>query len=81
VELNTEVVLSDWSPQWPTDFAVLAERLEAALGALALRVDHIGSTSVPALPTKDIIDAQVILARLDRLSIIGTLTEAGFIHT
>jgi GrpB-like predicted nucleotidyltransferase (UPF0157 family) len=80
VEFNDEVILSTWRPEWTADFEVLAERLKMALGVLALRIDHIGSTSVPTLPAKDIIDAQVIVARLDRASIIGTLTDAGFIH-
>ncbi len=80
MESYDEVTLSPWRPEWTADFEVLAERLQVALGVLALRIDHIGSTSVPALPAKDIIDAQVIVARLDRGSIIGTLTDAGFIH-
>ena len=78
MELTDKVILSDWRPEWVTDFAVLAERIEAALGVLVLRIDHIGSTSVPELPAKDIIDAQVIVDRLDRLSIIGALANAGF---
>jgi GrpB-like predicted nucleotidyltransferase (UPF0157 family) len=63
VEFNDEVILSTWRPEWTADFDVLAERLKVALAVLALRIDHIGSTSVPTLPAKDIIDAQVIVAR------------------
>ncbi|HVC68040.1 MAG TPA: GrpB family protein [Acidimicrobiales bacterium] len=80
MRLDDKVILSAWRPEWTADFEVLAERLKVALGVLALRIDHIGSTSVPALPAKDVIDAQVIVARLDRGSIIGSLTDAGFIH-
>ncbi len=45
--------------RWPADFAHVRAQLAAALGELALRIDHIGSTSVPALAAKDRIDVQV----------------------
>jgi GrpB-like predicted nucleotidyltransferase (UPF0157 family) len=41
------------------DAARLVERVHAAVGGLALRIDHIGSTSVPGLRAKDLIDIQV----------------------
>jgi GrpB-like predicted nucleotidyltransferase (UPF0157 family) len=50
---------------WPIEFMTLGSALRQALGDLALRIDHIGSTSVPGLAAKDIIDIQVTVARLD----------------
>jgi RimJ/RimL family protein N-acetyltransferase/GrpB-like predicted nucleotidyltransferase (UPF0157 family) len=50
--------------RWADDFQTLAGELSGALGALAVRIDHIGSTSVPGLAAKDVIDAQVIVASL-----------------
>jgi GrpB-like predicted nucleotidyltransferase (UPF0157 family) len=47
---------------------------------MALRIDHIGSTSVPGLAAKDVIDMQVIVANLDRDAIVAALSEAQFIH-
>ncbi len=44
---------------WPETFVAVARPLRTALGELALRIDHIGSTSVPGLAAKDIIDVQV----------------------
>jgi GrpB-like predicted nucleotidyltransferase (UPF0157 family) len=44
---------------WAREFARIGRRLREALGELAVRVDHIGSTSVPGLPAKDVIDVQV----------------------
>jgi GrpB-like predicted nucleotidyltransferase (UPF0157 family) len=41
--------------RWPDEFAKIAARLRAGLGDLAIRIDHIGSTSVPALAAKDVI--------------------------
>jgi GrpB-like predicted nucleotidyltransferase (UPF0157 family) len=49
---------------WPAEFEMAAERLRAAFGSLALRIDHIGSTCVPGLPAKDVIDIQVAVASL-----------------
>lgn len=51
--------LVPYRPEWPGEFRVLAEHLRGALGTVALRVDHIGSTSVPGLTAKDRIDIQV----------------------
>lgn len=47
---------------WPEEYRVLAQDLRKVLGDLALRIDHIGSTAVPGLPAKDIIDTRIQLA-------------------
>ncbi|MGC4107307.1 MAG: GrpB family protein [Thermomicrobiales bacterium] len=71
------IVIVPYNPLWPDDFAVLAAAISTAMGNLALRVDHIGSTSVPGLAAKDIIDIQVTVADLrdnaiqDRLATLG----------
>jgi GrpB-like predicted nucleotidyltransferase (UPF0157 family) len=54
-----------YNPNWPAEFEQIAASIHAALGLLALRVDHIGSTSVPGLDAKDIIDVQVSVANFD----------------
>jgi len=51
---------------WPEQFASLGRVLRESLGDLALRIDHIGSTSVPGLSAKDIIDIQVTARALTR---------------
>lgn len=48
-----------YHPNWPVEFEQIAISLANALGELALRIDHIGSTAVPGLSAKDIIDVQV----------------------
>jgi GrpB-like predicted nucleotidyltransferase (UPF0157 family) len=53
------IIIVPYNDQWPVEFAHLAARLQQALGELALRIDHIGSTAVPNLAAKDIIDIQV----------------------
>ena len=53
-----------YDPEWPLIFAALAARLRHALGEVAPRIDHIGSTSVIGLDAKPVIDVQVSVAEL-----------------
>jgi GrpB-like predicted nucleotidyltransferase (UPF0157 family) len=53
------VQLADWTPRWAELFAMEAERLRAALGDLALAIEHYGSTSVPGLVAKPLLDILV----------------------
>lgn len=62
--------------EWAAEFETLARQLEAALGPLALRIDHVGSTSVPGLAAKDVIDVQVIVESFAP-EIDAALTRAG----
>ena len=59
------VEIVSYQEKWPVEFQVIALGLRRALGELALRIDHIGSTSVPGLPAKDVIDIQITVAALD----------------
>ncbi|OBH13678.1 dephospho-CoA kinase [Mycobacterium sp. E1747] len=52
-------------PGWPDQARRIVNRLKTACGHRALRVDHIGSTAVPDLPGKDVIDVQITVASLD----------------
>ncbi|MCB0214542.1 MAG: GrpB family protein, partial [Anaerolineae bacterium] len=68
-----------YKPHWPEEFQQIGCRLRAVLGDAALRIDHIGSTSVPALAAKDIIDVQITVAKLDPL-IAARMVENGYRH-
>jgi GrpB-like predicted nucleotidyltransferase (UPF0157 family) len=75
-----ELAIMVYRDVWPRDFAVLAARVRAALGSLALRVDHIGSTAVPGLASKDRIDVQVTVATPQALDAAAdALAAAGFL--
>jgi GrpB-like predicted nucleotidyltransferase (UPF0157 family) len=78
MELDQRVVLSDWRPGWAADFDELAGSLGAALDGIAIRIDHIGSTSVPGLRAKDVIDVQVVVAELVTDRIVPALELVGF---
>ncbi|WP_338688533.1 GrpB family protein [Bradyrhizobium sp. 26S5] len=59
------IVVSAYDPNWPALFDQERARIQAALGGLALAVEHIGSTAVPGLPSKPIIDLLVGVLDLD----------------
>jgi GrpB-like predicted nucleotidyltransferase (UPF0157 family) len=74
-----EVVSYD--PTWPVAFETEAVRLREALGALAVRIDHNGSTAVPGLSAKPIIDIQVSVVALQPLAPYRDLLQAiGYVH-
>ena len=60
------IAIVDYRPVWPEQFADLGRIVREALGGLALRIDHIGSTAVPGLAAKDVIDIQVTARTLTR---------------
>lgn len=57
--MAVQIALVDYDPAWPERYEIEAAAIRAALGAVALRVDHVGSTSVPGLAAKPIVDIQV----------------------
>ncbi len=71
------LAIIEYRPEWPGDFARYAEMLRSALGPRALRVDHIGSTAVPGMAAKDVIDIQVTVAELSN-EVADAIRQAGF---
>jgi GrpB-like predicted nucleotidyltransferase (UPF0157 family) len=76
-ELGPAVAVVDYNPDWPAEFAYLADRLRAAVGDRAVAIDHIGSTSVPGLPAKNCIDAQIRVTTLSP-ELVDVLGNVGF---
>jgi GrpB-like predicted nucleotidyltransferase (UPF0157 family) len=72
------IEIMDPRDEWSGEFRTLARPLRSALGDLALRIDHIGSTAVPGLPAKDVIDIQVTVAELNREVIARALAPLGY---
>ena len=62
---RSAVSIVPYDARWPRRFAELGDQLRGALGDAALRIDHIGSTAVPALAAKPVIDIQISVAALD----------------
>ena len=68
-------------PRWYAQARLLIARLERTLGDAALRIDHIGSTSVAGLPAKDLIDIQVVVSDLDVADAVAPhARDAGFVR-
>lgn len=69
-----------YDPSWPDLFRALGQTLRRELGAVALRIDHIGSTAVSGLAAKPIIDVQVSVESLEPLSAYrSALERAGLV--
>jgi GrpB-like predicted nucleotidyltransferase (UPF0157 family) len=74
-----EVVFYD--PEWPREFEKERDRLKAAFGDVAVRIEHNGSTSVPGLSAKPIIDIQISVNHLQPMNRYArTLHACGYIH-
>ena len=75
------VVVVDYDPGWPATFARLRERVVEALGPLAQAVEHVGSTAVPGLAAKPIVDIDVVIAdRSDLPEVARRLQPLGYRH-
>jgi GrpB-like predicted nucleotidyltransferase (UPF0157 family) len=72
------VAIVPYDPRWPGEFDRIAAELRSALAGHALRVDHIGSTSVPNLSAKDVIDIQVTVTEFAP-AISEALQHVGFV--
>ncbi|HKS44530.1 MAG TPA: dephospho-CoA kinase [Amycolatopsis sp.] len=73
--------LMPYDETWPAQAARAATRIRVTVGDRALRVDHIGSTAVPGLPAKDVLDLQVLVSDLDGADgFAEELSDAGFIR-
>jgi GrpB-like predicted nucleotidyltransferase (UPF0157 family) len=74
------VVIADYDPAWPERFEEERSRIVDALGDAALAVHHIGSTSVPGLAAKPIVDVVVEVPDPDdEDSFVPTLEAAGYV--
>lgn len=77
--VTTDVVVIDYDSQWPRWFEAVCERVWPAVHDIALRIDHVGSTSVPGLAAKPIIDLDIVVSSPDDVGIvIDRLATLGY---
>jgi GrpB-like predicted nucleotidyltransferase (UPF0157 family) len=75
------VLVLDYDPNWPVVFQSLRKRIAETLGDMAAAIEHVGSTAVPNLAAKPIIDIDVLLASEAMLpAAIERLASLGYIH-
>jgi len=81
VESPNPVVVVDYDPRWPATFQILRSPLAEALGSLAAAIEHMGSTAVPGLAAKPVIDIDVLLKSASDLPlVIQRLASIGYVH-
>jgi len=77
--LAGRVPIVDYDPQWPELFEREAARIRAVLVERALRIEHVGSTSVPGLPAKPVIDIVLVVAdSADEAAYLPALAATGY---
>ena len=75
------IVVVPYDPEWPSRFEAIRARIQPALGDVALSIEHVGSTSVPGLAAKPVIDIDVIVASPDDVPVaIQRLATVGYSH-
>ncbi len=78
--LDGRVTLVDYDPAWPLVFAREADRIRGVLGDRVLLLEHVGSTSVPGLLAKPIIDMLLVVAdSADEVAYVEPLEAAGYV--
>lgn len=76
-----KVVVVPYDPAWEAQFRLIAAELKQTLGELALAVEHVGSTAVPGLAAKPIIDIDVVIRDYGVFSqVVELLERIGYYH-
>ena len=77
--MSDEIVIVEYDPAWPAEFVRLRDRARVALGDVAIAIEHVGSTAVPGLPAKDLIDLVAVIESDDDLpEAIARLEAIGY---
>lgn len=77
---KSEIKIVEYDTDWPQKFETHARVISDALGGSALRIEHIGSTSVPGLAAKPVIDMLVVVAdSADESAYLPHLEAAGYL--
>lgn len=79
--MTRTIEIVDYDPAWAEAFAGISQAVAAALGPLALRIEHVGSTAVPGLGAKPIIDLDVVIESPGVLAlVVEALKTLGYSH-
>jgi GrpB-like predicted nucleotidyltransferase (UPF0157 family) len=79
--MTAPITLEDYDPHWPQQFEELRSRIATALGPLASAVEHVGSTAIPGLLAKPIIDCDILLrSAADFPRAASILASLGYEH-
>ena len=79
--MSKEVVVLPYDDAWKSDFAAIRDELNTVLKDLALRIEHVGSTSVEGLSAKPVIDIDVVIRDRSVLpDVVSALGKIGYSH-
>lgn len=78
--ITRNITVLPYDEQWEKDFQAIRDEVEAALGDIALQVEHVGSTSVRGLSAKPIIDVDVVVEKDSVEQAIRLLEAISYIH-
>ncbi|WP_033542855.1 GrpB family protein [Planococcus sp. CAU13] len=79
--MNNKIVIEDYNPAWPQVFNELKLTIETAIPDLFLSIEHVGSTSVPGLSAKPIIDLDIVIEDSELLLLVSkNLEKLGYYH-
>jgi len=75
-----QLIVVDYDPEWPRLFESLRASLLPVLAGLASSIEHVGSTAVPGLPAKPVIDIDVVVTAHDVADAVARLETLGYQH-
>ena len=75
------IVVVDYDPTWPLAFEELRDSVSGAVHDIAISIEHVGSTAVPGLAAKPVIDMDVVVKESDVARAIERLSELGYVHS
>ena len=79
--MNSPIVIQDYDLLWPQRFQTLRSSIAAVLGGLAAAIEHVGSTAVPGLAAKPVIDIDIpSISPSDLPLVINRLASLGYAH-
>ena len=79
--VRTALVVSEYDPRWPARFEEIAGRVAPAVADLGAAVEHVGSTAVPGLAAKPIVDVDVVVGSTSDVSAaIERLCSLGYVY-
>ena len=74
------IIIVPYNPDWPAWFTQMTAFVEPALAGVAYTIEHVGSTSIPGMAAKPIIDANIVVDRLVFPRVKGGLATMGYVH-
>jgi GrpB-like predicted nucleotidyltransferase (UPF0157 family) len=80
VHSDEPIIICEYDPSWPNQFEEIAAWARIALGNVALRIEHIGSTAVPGVAAKPVVDLDVVVSPHDVFEAIRRPANLGYVH-